>query len=476
MSAHVRTRFAPSPTGFMHVGGVRTALFAWLVAKQNKGQFVLRIEDTDQAREVKGSKEHIMESLRWLGLEWDEGPDVGGKYGPYSQSQRLSIYLEWTHKMEKNGLAYADPTSPAELDLLRKSAISAKKPFLYREHRPLNPPKWDGKTPLRFKCTPKNYAWSDEVMGELKSGPEVIDDFILIKSDGYPTYNFAHIIDDHLMKITHVIRSQEFLSSVPKFLSLYEALEITPPALATLPYVLEPTGKQKLSKRHGAKDILDYAKSGYLAPALINFLATLGWNDGTTQEIFTVDELVKKFNLSRVQKGGAKFDEKRLNWLNGHLIRSISLDELYAQATSFWPNSAKNSTPEYKKRVLALLQERLKYLSELSELSEFFFTDPATSDLPKTSEGLEKQPVLALLESVSKILVESEFKTDALEKTLRTECSRLQVAPVKFFSLIRRVVTGSDISPGLFETLEVLGKETALRRMKSAISHLEKHT
>lgn len=471
---NIRTRFAPSPTGFMHVGGVRTALFAWLVARQNRGKFILRIEDTDKAREVKDSKEHIIESLRWLGLEWDEGPDIGGKYGPYSQSERLSIYTQWAHKLAEKGLAYGDPTTPAELDSLRKSAISAKKPFLYRDHRPGKPPKWDGKTPLRLKSNPKSYTWRDEVMGAMKSGPEAIDDFILIKSDGYPTYNFAHIIDDHLMKITHVIRSQEFLSSVPKFLSLYDALEIKPPALATLPYVLDATGKQKLSKRHGAKDILDYAKAGYLAPALINFLATLGWNDGTTQEIFTVNELIQKFKLSRVQKGGAKFDEKRLNWLNGNFIRSLSLVELYNQAEDFWPPSAKDSTPQYKKRVLKLLQERLKYLSELKGLSEFFFNDPSFSGQQIISEKLDKQAGLAMLKSAISALTKTEFKTGALEKTLRNECTRAQATPVEFFSLIRRAVSGSDISPGLFETLEVLGKDTSLKRINSVISHLEK--
>lgn len=470
----VRTRFAPSPTGFMHVGGVRTALFAWLLAKQKGGEFILRIEDTDQAREVAGSKQHIMDSLRWLGLMWDEGPDKGGNFGPYSQSERLSIYLEWAHKLEDMGLAYADPTTPAQLDELRKNAIAEKKPFLYRDHRPKNPPKWDGKTPLRLKSNPKAYEWTDEVMGPMKSGPEVIDDFILIKSDGFPTYNFAHIVDDHLMQISHVIRSQEFLSSVPKFLSLYEALGIKPPILATLPYVLDETGKQKLSKRHGAKDILEYAKNGYLAPALLNFLATLGWNDGTTQEIFSVNELIEKFKLSRVQKSGAKFDEKRLNWLNGHFIRSLEPSELYEHTKNFWPNSAKKATLEYKKMVLALLQERLKYLAELPALSEFFFTSPVQSTQMLVNKKLDREQVLELLRSIQVLLSRVRFNKSDLESSLRTKCQELKMQPVEFFSLIRRAVTGSDVSPGLFETLEVLGKEESLSRINTAISILEK--
>ena len=303
-----RTRFAPSPTGYLHVGGVRTALFAWLVAKQAGGQFLLRIEDTDRTRHVKESEQHTLDCLNWLRLTPDETPA--------RQSQRLDIYKKWAEKLLKSGRAYADPTSEAELDRLRQEAKAAKKPFLYRENRPSKTPTWDGSIPLRFKSEPKDYKWQDEVMGDLASGPEAIDDFIIMKSDGYPTYNFAHIVDDHEMGISHVIRSQEFLPSVPKFFNLYEALGIEKPKLATLPYVMGPDGKKKLSKRDGAKDILDYKREGYLPDALINFLATLGWNDGTEQEIFSADELIEKFDLSRVQRGGARFDEQRLLWMN----------------------------------------------------------------------------------------------------------------------------------------------------------------
>ena len=267
----VRTRFAPSPTGFLHVGGIRTALFAWLVAKQAGGKFILRLEDTDKVREVEGSGEHIQESLKWLGLNWDEGP--------YKQSERLDSYKQWAQILIDNGHAYADPYSQSELEKLREKAKAEKRPFLFREHRPEHPPKWDGSQPLRFKSTPKAHKWHDQVMGDLQSGPESIDDFVLIKPDGFPTYNFAHIIDDHLMQITHVIRSQEFLPSVPRYLNLYEALGFDPPVLATLPYVMGPDGRKKLSKRDGAKDVLDYQKEGYLPAAMLNFLATLGWND-----------------------------------------------------------------------------------------------------------------------------------------------------------------------------------------------------
>jgi glutamyl-tRNA synthetase len=286
---NVRTRFAPSPTGYLHVGGVRTALFAWLSAKQAGGEFILRIEDTDRERHVEESQQHIIDSLNWLGLAPDEGP--------FRQSQRLEIYQQWAQKLIDSGRAYADPFSREELDKFRDQSKQAKKAFLFRDYRPEKPPQWKEGLPLRFKSEPQAYGWHDEVMGDLSAGSEAVDDFILLKSDGYPTYNFAHIIDDHLMKVTHVVRSQEFLPSMPKFLNLYDALGIQWPTFATLPYVLGPDGHKKLSKRDGAKDILDYKREGYLPEALVSFLATLGWNDGTEQEIYSINELIKKFDL-----------------------------------------------------------------------------------------------------------------------------------------------------------------------------------
>ncbi len=244
-----RTRFAVSPTGYMHVGGARNALFDWLIAKQTSGQFILRIEDTDQAREVEGAVQHIIDTLNWLGLEWDEGPDNGGPHEPYTQSERLGIYKEWGQKLVETGRAYADPYNPEEVQAFREQAQKDKRPFLYRDHRPENSPEWDGSQPLRLKSDPNTHTWHDEVMGELSAGMEAVDDFVLIKSDGFPTYNFCHIIDDHLMGITHVIRSQEFLASVPRYLNLYEALGIDKPVFATLPWIMAPGGKKKLSKR-----------------------------------------------------------------------------------------------------------------------------------------------------------------------------------------------------------------------------------
>lgn len=472
----VKTRFAVSPTGFMHVGGIRNALYDWLVAKQTSGSFILRIEDTDQAREVKGATEHILESLKTLGLDWDEGPDKDGPYGPYLQSERLDIYKEWGQKLIDKGRAYGDPYSQAEVEAFREQAKQHKKPFLYRNHRPENPPTWDGSQPLRFRSDPKEYTWHDEVMGDLHAGPETIDDFVLIKSDGFATYNFAHIIDDHLMEVTHVIRSQEFLASVPKYLNLYDALEIPYPVFATLPWIMAENGKKKLSKRDGAKDVLTYVSDGYLPEALVNFIATLGWNDGSEQEVFSVDELIKKFSLARVQKSGAQFDEQRLKWLNGHYIRELPLNDLYARVKDFWPKEAGEFDDEYKKQVLGLVQERLKYFAELPDLTLFFFKDlPVNQALMSEHKQLKKLPnedLHTLLTGAKAQLEQSDFSVDDLTKRLNGLLALTHSKPAILFSLIRIATTQAPASPSLAETLAVLGKDRSLKRLDKQLKTL----
>lgn len=477
----VRTRFAPSPTGFMHVGGVRTALFAWLLAEQakatqNNGSFILRIEDTDKAREVTGSIEQIENSLRWLGISWDEGIDKGGPHAPYKQSERLAIYKEWAEKLIANGRAYADPYTPEQLEIFREQAKIEKRPFLFRDHRPENPPVWDGTQPLRFKSDPKPYRWTDAVMGDLSTGPDAVDDFILIKSDGYPTYNFCHIVDDAIMGITHVLRSQEFISSTPKFLNLYEALNVEHPVLATLPYVMAIDGKKKLGKRDGAKDILEYAKEGYLPEAMANFLATLGWNDGTEQEIFSISELINKFSLDRVQKSPARFDEQRLLWLNGQHIRSLSLDDLFGRVTAFWPASAEAASDDQKKEVLALVQDRLKTLADLPILTSYFFADP-TPDWEMISDNkqlkkLTTDEIKQLLEAAKASLETTTFTPESIQNSLNTALETTGQKPGILFSLIRLSVSWAPFSPALNDTLATLGKETVLRRIEHSLASL----
>ncbi len=476
MTQPVRTRFAPSPTGLLHVGGIRTALFAWLVAKQASGQFILRLEDTDQAREVAGADQHIMDCLHSLGLDYDEGPDIGGSYGPYRQSERLGSYKQWAQKLLDSGRAYADPYTQAEVQAFREQDQKDKKPFLFRNHLEKTPGTWDGKQPLRFKSYPRAYNWHDEVMGDLSTGAEVIDDFVIMKSDGFPTYNFAHIVDDAEMQISHIIRGQEFLASTPNYLNLYEALGVNRPIMATMPHILGSGGNKKLSKRDGAKDVLDYIKDGYLPEALRSFIATLGWNDGTEQEIFSTDELIEKFSLERVQKSGAAFDEKRLLWVNGSFIRDLTATELFEKTKDFWPADAEKYPEDYRKQVLGLVQERLKYFAELPELTLFFFKDlPIEPELMTSNKQLKKldpKELKGLLEDTKTSLGESDFSLEDLTKRLNDLLETTRQKPAVLFSLIRIATTQAPASPGLAETLAVLGKDRSMKRLQQQLDEL----
>lgn len=475
----IRTRFAPSPTGYIHVGNVRAALFPWLLTRQQGGQFILRIEDTDRARFVPGAEDLILDTLEWLGLEWDEGPRRGGEHGPYHQSERLDIYRRWAQKLIDKGLAYADPYTPEEVQGFREEARANKKAFLYRDYRPENPPAWDGTQPLRFRVTnPKRYTWHDPVMGELSAGPEALDDFILIKADGYPTYNFAHIVDDTEMGVTHVIRGLEYISSIPRYLSLYEALDIAPPVLVCLPHIMAPDGKKKLGKRDGAKSVTDYRTDGILPEAMLNFLASMGWNDGTEQEIFSREELIEKFSLERVQRSGARFDEKRLLWLNGQWIRRLSLDDLHERVANYWPKSAGSSADAYKKQVLALVQDRLKTLAELPLMSRYFFEEPAVDlelissnkQLRKLDSGEQRE----LLQIARSALAELDAWTpELIQQCLNSLLEKTGQKPGVLFSLIRIASTWAPFSPQLNETLALLGKETTLARLALAISAIK---
>ena len=313
-------------------------------------------------------------------------------------------------------------------------------------------------------------------MGDLSASADAEDDYILIKSDGYPTYNFAHIVDDHLMEISHVIRSQEFLASVPRYLNLYEALEIERPLLATVPFVLAPDGKRKLSKRDGAKDVLEYIDEGFLPEALINFMASLGWNDGTEQEIFSTNELIDKYQLSDIQRSPAKFDERRLVWMDGAHIREMPLAELTDLSANYWPSSAADYPKGYKKKILMIIKDRLKYLSEIPSLTSFFFEDKAPSlDLVKIDKKLKDLPddqLRAWLEQARETLNQSDFTKDDITKRLNDLLTQTDQKPAVLFSLIRIATTQSPASPGLFETIEVLGKDKVLSRLDQQIALL----
>lgn len=478
-----RTRFAPSPTGYIHVGNVRSALYPYLIAKQTGGDFILRIEDTDQARFVEGAEDLVFETLRWLGLDWNEGPDgkggEKGDFGPYHQTERREIYLKWAEKMIEKGLAYADPYTPERVEEFRNQAKLEKRAFLYRDHRPENPPKWELGMPLRFK-TPeiKRYTWHDAVMGELSAGPEALDDFILIKADGLPTYNFAHIIDDFEMKVTHVIRGAEYVASTPKYLSLYEALEITPPILAHVPHILAPVGNKKLGKRDGAKSVSEYRDEGILPESMLNFLAQLGWNDGTEDEIFSLEDLVEKFSLDRVQKSGARFDEQRLLWLNGQWIRRISPEDLFERVRDFWGENAKKSTEDYRREVLNLVFDRLKTLRDLPLASEYFFAEQK-ADLTMISANkqlkkLEKSEILKILNaSISKFETVENWTDENLQNVLNELLAETGQKPGILFQIIRICLTWAPFSPALNQTLRAIGSEESLKRLKNSLQIIE---
>lgn len=470
------TRFAPSPTGYIHIGNVRSAIYPYLLAKQNNGKMILRIEDTDRARYVEGATELIEDTLEWLGLNWDEGPIVGGPHSPYFQSERMEIYHKWARKLIESGRAYADPTPPEQIAQYREKCNQEKVPFLYRNFRPENIPEWKPGIPLRFKAEPKSYTWHDEVMGDMHAGPEVLDDIILIKKDGYPTYNFAHIVDDAEMGITHVMRGVEYLSSTPNYLALYEALHLAQPKLVSLPHILAPQGNKKLGKRDGAKSVTEYRDDGVLAEAMLNYLACLGWNDGTEQEIYTKDELIKNFSLDRIQNSGARYDETKLLWLNGQWIRRIfterGAEALYARTTNFWPEIANDFSDEYKIKVLSIIYDRLKTLSDLREMTTYFFEDPRididTLVNNKFIKKLSEAEIEGLLKlTIVKLTDLKEWNANNIQTILNELLVETGKKPAELFSLIRIAISFAPFSPALNLTMDVLGRDITLARLNA---------
>ncbi len=473
---NVVTRFAPSPTGYIHIGNVRSAIYPYLVAKQANGKMILRIEDTDRGRYVDGATELIEDTLRWLGLDWDEGPIVGGPHAPYFQSERKEIYHEYARKLIAAGRAYADPTPPEAIDKYRKECNEKKLPFLYRNFRPEKTPEWTPGIPLRFKAEPKEYHWHDEVMGDMHAGPEVQDDIILIKKDGFPTYNFAHIVDDAEMGVTHVMRGVEYLSSTPNYLELYEALGLEVPKLISLPHILAPGGNKKLGKRDGAKSATEYRDDGVLPEAMLNYLACLGWNDGAEQEIYTKDELIQRFSVDRIQNSGARYDEVKLLWLNGQWIRRIfneqGADGLLMRAEDFWPESAKGSTVEYRRQVLSIIYDRLKTLSDLRIMTDYFFRDP-TIDLDmlvhnKFLKKLSESEIESLLkQTIARLTNLKDWDENSLQAALNDLLTETGKKPAELFSLIRISISFTAFSPALNLTMSVIGREPILARLNA---------
>jgi glutamyl-tRNA synthetase len=484
MESKVVTRFAPSPTGFMHVGGARTALFAWAFARKNKGKFILRIEDTDKEREVAGSIDQIVNSLKWLGLDWDEGVDIGGPNAPYKQSERLPSYKKYADLLVSKGLAYADPRSNDEIDLLRSKDLEENKLFLYRNHRPVNPPLWDGSQPLKLKITDiKSYEWKDLVRGNLSAGEESLDDFIIMKSDGFPTYNFAHIIDDLEMGVTHIFRADEFLASMPRFLALYEALQkvtdLTIPKFVALPPIMGPDGKKKLGKRDGAKDLLDYKKEGILPEAMMNFLALIGWNPGTEKEIFTPEEFINAFQISGIQNAGGALNEEKLLWFNKEHIKLLPNSSIAEEIKIRLPSELQNS--KTLPQVIEIVKERISKWADVDLMVQngeldFFYEKPLfDKNLLTCPEKLRKGQEVSdtqIKEHLDKIITyletipETSFTSDSVKNAVWDYATEKGRGIVLW--AMRVALSGKEKSPDPFQISAIIGKEETILRLTNA--------
>lgn len=473
----VVTRFAPSPTGFMHIGSVRTALYAYLYAKQHNGTFILRIEDTDKNREVDGSIDHIIESLQWLGMDWTYGPDKPGPFGACLQSDRLDIYKKYALELVEKGLAYPDPFTKEEIEQFREQATAEKRPFLFRNHRPKNPGTWDGSQPLRFKVPEiKRYEWTDTVRGSLSAGEEMLDDIIIMKADGFPTYNFAHIIDDHEMGVTHVMRGEEFIASTPKFLSLYDALNIPRPVFATLPPIMGPDGKKKLSKRDGAKDLLEYRAEGYLPDAMNNLLALTGWNPGGDEEVFTKEQLLEKFSLERIQRSGGAFNEEKLRWLNKAHLKHLTVEEKNDYFISALPEELTNATNFDRakaQKITPVAFERITSKADINAAAvageyDWAFTTPEYApELLHWKKDDFVTDALPRLQKVHTLLVDADFSSaESIRDAIWPYVESIGKGEVLW--PLRTALSGQEKSPDPVTIAHILGREETLSRIKSA--------
>jgi glutamyl-tRNA synthetase len=470
------------------VGNIRTALFNWLFARHYSGSFIVRIEDTDVTRRVEGAVEAILDGLKWLGMDWDEGPGVGGSYGPYYQSQRLDLYREAAQKLVNKGDAYYCYCSPEHLAEMRAEQQKRKQNLGYGRHcRDLSDlkrelKKVEGITPVvRFKMPLEGQtSFNDVIWGEVKVENSTLDDYVLLKSDGYPTYHLANVVDDHLMEISHVLRAEEWLPSVPRHKLLYQALGYEMPQLAHLPMILGPD-RSKLSKRHGAVSITEYQAQGYLPEAMVNFLALLGWSLDNKTDIISIDELVKNFSLERISKTAAIFSHEKLNWMNGVFLRELSHEELLPKIMPFLesglPKEVKRPVyKEYVSRIVPLIQERIKTLAEATTYAKFFFLDELeyNASLLIGKKMTAETTLRTLKVAQEKLSLLESFDRDSLEGTLRPLAEELGLKTGQLFSPLRIATTGRPVAPPLFETMAVLGKERCLKRIGVAVGKLGK--
>lgn len=503
MTPSVRVRFAPSPTGPLHMGGVRTALFNYLFAKKHQGTFILRIEDTDQTRFVPGAEDYIIESLAWCGIQFDEGIREGGNYGPYRQSDRKALYEQYAQELIETGKAYYAFDTPEELDQLRKDAEQKGETFTYDAKSRLSLKNSLAFTPeetrqrieqgdafvIRFRMPEQEeVVMEDLIRGTVKVNTASLDDKILFKSDGMPTYHLANIVDDHLMAISHVIRGEEWLPSLPLHQLLYEAFGWEKPAFAHLPLILKPTGKGKLSKRDGDKmgfpvfptewtdpsgEVYSgYRESGYLPEAFINLLALLGWNPGTEQELFSLDELIESFSLERVGKSGSRFDPDKAKWFNHQWMQVHKPEELAEQFRELLKAKGHSASSEQALYLVNLLRERVNFLSELWNESYFFFEAPAEYDEKVVKKKWNSDVALWVEDVLEVIKNQASFESTELEEKIKAYIHEKQMNPGGVLNALRLCLVGASKGPHLFDIMSFLGKEGTCARLERALQQL----
>ena len=501
MKKKVRVRFAPSPTGPLHIGGVRTALFNYLFAKKHGGDFILRIEDTDQSRFVPGAEDYIVESLNWVGIPFDEGPGKGGDFGPYRQSERISLYEKFALELIDAGWAYYAFDTAEELDALRKNADENGETFIYnwQNRKGLNNalglPEEETRRRIasgepyviRFKW-PLDTAvrLQDIIRGEILIDGNTLDDKVLFKSDGMPTYHLANVVDDRLMEITHVIRGEEWLPSLALHTQLYKAFGWDPPQFAHLPLIMKPVGKGKLSKRDGDKlgfpvfpltwkESVGYRESGYFAEAVLNFLALLGWNPGTEQELFSREELIAVFDLERVQKSGARFDPEKTKWYNHQYLQQKPLETL---RELFKPVLQEAGVPQgafpddYLENVVSLIRERASFVNEFWELGHYFFTAPTTFDEKAVGKQWKAETPARMLDLAAILEDLEDFTSANTEQAVKQWITDSGFSFGQVMPPLRLVLVGAMQGPHLFDIMELLGKEETLSRIHYAVDTL----
>jgi len=483
INKEVRVRYAPSPTGYIHIGNLRTALYNYLFARHSGGKFILRIEDTDQARKVEGAVENLITTLKWAGLDYDEGPEKGGDYGPYFQSERLDIYKTHIDILLQKKKAYYCFCTAERLTALREEQQKQK----------LNQTKYDKRClhlseeevasnivngmahVVRLNVdSASTIKFKDDIRGEVEFSGEVVDDQVLIKSDNYPTYHLANVIDDHLMKVTHVIRGEEWLPSTPKHVLLYEAFGWEVPVFAHLPLLLNPD-RSKLSKRQGDVAVEDYRKKGYMSEALINFIALLGWTAGDDKEFYYIDELIKSFSLDRVNKSGAVFDIEKLNWLNAEHLRRKSDKELINMLRKDLRSSKYSSfeySDEYLLKVIHAMKERVSFVQEFYEKGFYFFEEPESYEESGVKKRWKEESPLILKKYAEKISAYDNPVKEDFEKVLHETADELKVGNGNVIHPLRLAASGVSGGPGIFEILDIIGKEKTINRINTILEKL----